>query len=73
MLCLSVSSVLDMLQAYVLSVSMVLDVCFKCVDVDVVKVYRDVAYVTVATHVCCKRLFPMFHLFIQTYVASVFI
>jgi hypothetical protein len=66
MLCLSVSGVLDMLQAYVSSVSVVLDVCFKCVDV-------DVAYVATVAHVCCKRLFPMFHLFFQTYVASVFI
>ena len=36
---------------------------------DVAKVNQDVA---VAAHICCKRLFPMFHLFFQTYVASVF-
>jgi hypothetical protein len=40
---------------------------------DVVKVDRDVAYVARVVHVCCKRLFPMFHLFFQMYVASVFI
>jgi len=31
----------------------------------------DVAYVGVVAHVCYKRLLPMFHLFFQTYVASV--
>jgi hypothetical protein len=40
---------------------------------DVTKVNRDVAYVTMVVHVCCKYLFPMFHLFFQTYVANVFI
>jgi hypothetical protein len=34
--------------------------------------YLDVPSVSVAIHVCCKRLFKMFQLF-QTYVASVFI
>jgi hypothetical protein len=40
---------------------------------DIAKVDRNVAYVAMAVHVCYKRLFPMFHLFFQTYVASVFI
>ena len=40
---------------------------------DVAKVNRDVSYVAMAIYVCCKRLFQMFHLFFQTYVASVFI
>ena len=40
---------------------------------DVTKVDRVVAYVAMAIYVCCKRLFQMFHLFFQTYVASVFI
>jgi hypothetical protein len=40
---------------------------------DVVKVDRDFAYVAIVVHVCCKLLFSMFHLFFQTYVASVFI
>jgi hypothetical protein len=35
---------------------------------NVAKEDRDVAIVV---HVCCKLLFPMFHLFFQTYVASV--
>ena len=39
----------------------------------VTKVDRDVAYVAMVVHICCKLLFPMFHLFFQTYVASVFI
>ena len=40
---------------------------------DAVKVDQDVAYVAMAIHICCKRLFQMFHLFFQTYVISVFI
>ena len=40
---------------------------------DVAKVDRDVAYVAMVVHVCCTCLFPMFHQFLQTYVASVFI
>jgi hypothetical protein len=39
---------------------------------DVAKVDRDVACVTMVIHLCCKRLSLMFHLFFQTYVASVF-
>ena len=42
-------------------------------QMDVVKVDRDVAYVAMLVHECCKLLFPMFHLFVQTHVASVFI
>jgi len=30
---------------------------------DVAKVDRDVAYVAIVVHVCCKLLFPMFCLF----------
>jgi hypothetical protein len=30
---------------------------------DVAKVDQDVAHVAMAVHVCCKRLFQMFHLF----------
>ena len=40
---------------------------------DVAKVDRDVAYVKMVLHICCKLLFPMFHLFFQTCVAIVFI
>jgi hypothetical protein len=40
------------------------------VSYDVAKVDLDVAMVV---HVCCKILFPIFHLFFQTYVVSVFI
>jgi hypothetical protein len=32
---------------------------------DVAKVDWDVAYVAIAVHVCCKHLFPMFHLFFR--------
>jgi hypothetical protein len=54
--------------------------CFKCFrgmlqvfHTDVAKVDRDVTYVAMVIHVCCKLLSPMFHLFSQTYVVSVFI
>jgi hypothetical protein len=40
---------------------------------DVAKVDRDIAYVVMVVHVCCKCLFPMFHLCFRTYVVSVFI
>jgi hypothetical protein len=30
---------------------------------DVAKVDRDVAYVTIVVHLCCKLLFLIFHLF----------
>ena len=33
---------------------------------DVAKVDRDIAYVAMVVHVCCKLLFPMFHLFFQS-------
>jgi hypothetical protein len=32
---------------------------------DIVKVDRDVAYVAMVVHVCCKLLFSVFHLFFQ--------
>jgi hypothetical protein len=40
---------------------------------DIIKIDRDVAYVVMAIYVCCKSLFQMFHMFFQTYVASMFI
>jgi hypothetical protein len=40
---------------------------------DVAKRDLDVAYVAMVVHVYYKLLFPIFHLFSQTYVASVFI
>jgi hypothetical protein len=30
---------------------------------DVVKVDRDVSYIAMVVHLCCKRMFEMFHLF----------
>jgi hypothetical protein len=41
--------------------------------IDIAKVDRDVAYIAMAVHICCKLLFPIFDLFFQTYVAIVFI
>ena len=40
---------------------------------DIAKVDRDVVYGSIVVHLRWKGLFPMFHLFFQTYVASVFI
>jgi hypothetical protein len=34
-------------------------------DMDVAKIDRDVAYVAMAIHICCKRLFQMFYLFFR--------
>jgi hypothetical protein len=44
---------------------------FQLFYADVVKIDRDVAYVAMVVHVCCKCLSLMFHLFLYTYVASV--
>jgi hypothetical protein len=40
---------------------------------DVAKVDRDIAYVAIVAHICCKGMFLMFHLCFQTYIANVFI
>jgi hypothetical protein len=40
---------------------------------DVAKVDWNVAFVAMVAPVCCKRQFPMFYLFFQTYVASVYL
>jgi hypothetical protein len=40
---------------------------------DVAKVDRDIAYVAMVIHVCCKRLSLMFYLFFHIYVANVFL
>jgi hypothetical protein len=52
----------DILQAYVSSVS------YRCCKVD-----RDVAYVAMVVHICCKRMFPMFHLFSYVCCKSVYL
>jgi hypothetical protein len=62
-----------MLQVYICNVSDILEICFKRFHTDVAKVDRDVAYVAIVIQVCCKHLSPMFHLFFQMYVASMFI
>jgi hypothetical protein len=41
--------------------------------IDVAKVYWDVAHVTMAVHVCCKRLFQMFHLFLDVCCKCVYL
>jgi hypothetical protein len=40
---------------------------------EVVKVDQNVAHAVMIVHLCCKFLFPTFHLFFHTYVASMFI
>jgi hypothetical protein len=40
---------------------------------NVAKLDWNVAYVATVVHLCCKHLSPLFHMFFQTYVASVFI
>jgi hypothetical protein len=50
----------------------VASICFKCFrcfrgmlqvfHTDVAKIDRDIAYVAIVVQVCCKPLFPMFHL-----------
>jgi hypothetical protein len=52
-----------MFQAYVQSVSVVSDACFKCF-------HLDVAYVAMAAHVCFKCLFLCVQM-LQTYVVKV--
>ena len=54
--------------------------CFRCFrgmfrlfHTDVAKVDRDVTYVAMVVYVRRKLMCPMFHLFFQGYVASVFI
>jgi hypothetical protein len=39
--------------------------------IDVAKVDWDIACVVMATHVCWKHPFQMFHLFFQTYVSHI--
>jgi hypothetical protein len=46
--------------------------CFRCFRgmfqvfrINVAKVDWDVAYVAMIVHVCCKCLFPMFHVFFR--------
>jgi hypothetical protein len=61
----------------------VASVCFKCFrcficmlqlfHVDVAEVDRDVAYIEMVVHVCCKLLSPMFHLCFRMHFAIVFI
>jgi hypothetical protein len=40
---------------------------------DVAKIGRDVSYVAMVVHTCCKLPFSMFHMFFETHVASVVI
>jgi hypothetical protein len=60
-----------MLQVYVSSVSDVFRGLLQVFQIGVAKVDRNVAYVAMVVHVCCKCMLAMFHLCFRTYVASV--
>ena len=38
---------------------------FKVFHADVAKVDRDVTYVAIVVHLCCKRIFSIFYLFLD--------
>jgi hypothetical protein len=54
----------------------VASVCFvgmlQGFHMDVAKVDRDVAYVAMVVHICCKLLFPIFYLFLDACCKCVF-
>jgi hypothetical protein len=59
----------EMLRCAEMHVASVCIKCFICFrrmlqvfQIDVAKLDRDVAYVAMVVHVCCKGLFPVFHL-----------
>jgi hypothetical protein len=45
---------------------------FQLFHANVAKVDRDVAYVAIVIHICCKRLSLIFHLFFCTRMLQVF-
>jgi len=59
-----------MFQAYVSSVSDVLDFMLQAFHLNVAKVDLDVIYAAIAIHACFNRMFQVFHLF-HIYVVSV--
>jgi hypothetical protein len=61
--CTYCNSYARMFQMYVLNVSSLSDVCYKCF-------YLDVASVSLYIHACCNRMFQVFQVF-GTSVASV--
>jgi hypothetical protein len=69
----TVGSLKTQIVTYISSVFRYFEYMLQVFRMSVVKVYYNVAYVTIVVHVCYERLFPTFHLFFQTYVVSVFI
>jgi hypothetical protein len=55
-----------MLQAYVFKRLRCLRGMLQVFHMDIAKVDRDIAYVAMAIHVCCKCLSQMFYLFYHT-------
>jgi hypothetical protein len=62
-----------MLKAYISSVSDVSEICLQVFQMDVANENRNVVYVAMVVHVCCKGLFSMFHLCFRMNVANMFI
>jgi hypothetical protein len=54
-----------MFQLYVSSVFRCFRGMLQVFRTDVAKIDLDIAYVAVVVHVCCKRLFLMFHPFLR--------
>jgi hypothetical protein len=61
-----------MLQTYVSSVLDILEVYCNSY-MNVAKVDQDVAFIAMAIHVCCKRLFQMFHLFLDIFYKCIYL
>ena len=61
-----------MLQSFVSIVSGVSEVCCKVFHMNIAKVDRDVACCNGRTYICCKLLFPMFHLLFYVYCKCVY-
>jgi hypothetical protein len=49
------------------------EICCKCFHMDTAKVDRNISYVAMAIHVCCKAYVSNVSSIFQTYVESVFI
>jgi hypothetical protein len=62
-----------MLKAYISSVSDVSEICLQVFQMDVANENRNVVYVAMVVHVCCKGLFSMFHPCFRMNVANMFI
>jgi hypothetical protein len=46
---------------------------FQVFYIDIAKVDRGVAYVAMVVHLCCKRLFLIFHLFFRSICKCIYL